>query len=55
MSYAPWAIPDKNSGNGNDTVSWIATPNTGRNQRSTLATFSASGVADKTLTIIQSR
>lgn len=27
MARAPWAIPNKESGNGNDSVSWNATPN----------------------------
>lgn len=54
MAYAPWAIPNKESGNGNDTVSWSASEHTGRSARTTTATFSASGVESKTLTIIQS-
>ena len=54
MAYASWASPNKTSGNGNDTVSWSASEHTGRSQRTTTATFSASGVDNKTLTIIQS-
>ncbi len=54
MAYASWANPNKNSGNGNDTVSWSATAHTGREARQTTATFAASGVESKTLTIIQS-
>lgn len=54
MARSPWAIPNKESGNGNDTVSWTATPHTGREARQTTATFAASGVESKTLTIIQS-
>lgn len=54
MAYASWANPNKTSGNGNDTVSWSASEHTGRNNRTTTATFSASGTEDKTLTIIQS-
>ena len=54
MAYAPWAIPNKTSGNGNDTVSWSASEHTGREARTTTATFSASGVESKTLTVIQS-
>ena len=54
MAYASWANPNKTSGNGNDTVSWSATEHTGRLQRQTSATFSASNVENKTLTIIQS-
>ena len=54
MAYASWASPSKTSGNGNDTVSWSASEHTGRNARQTTATFSASGVESKTLTIIQS-
>lgn len=54
MAYASWAIPNKESGNGNDTVSWSASEHTGRSPRTTTATFSASGVESKTLTIIQS-
>ena len=54
MARSPWAIPNKESGNGNDSVSWTATPHTGREARQTTATFAASGVESKTLTIIQS-
>ena len=54
MAYANWAIPSKTSGNGDDTVSWSASAHTGRSARTTTATFSASGVESKTLTIIQS-
>ena len=54
MAYASWANPNKTSGNGNDTVSWSATAHTGREARQTTATFAASGVDSKTLTIIQS-
>ena len=54
MAYAQWANPNKTSGNGNDTVSWSASEHTGRLQRTTTASFSASGVETKTLTIIQS-
>ena len=54
MAYASWANPSKTSGNGNDTVSWSASEHTGRSQRTTTATFSASNVENKTLTIIQS-
>ena len=54
MAYdKSWVNPDKTSGNGNDTVSWSANPRTGRTARQTTATFSASGVTPKTLTIIQ--
>lgn len=54
MAYASWVNPNKTSGNGNDTVSWSATAHTGREPRQTTATFSASNVEDKELTIIQS-
>lgn len=54
-NYAPWASPNKTSGNGNDTVSWSASAHTGREARQTLATFLASGVSPSPeLTIIQS-
>lgn len=53
MAYASWVNPDKVSGNGNDTVSWTGQSHTGRSSRTTTATFSASGVESKTLTIIQ--
>lgn len=53
MAYASWANPNKTSGNGNDTVSWTGSAHTGRSSRTTTATFSASGVESKTLTIIQ--
>lgn len=54
MARAPWAIPNKESGNGNDSVSWTASPHTGREARQTTAVFAASGVESKSLTIIQS-
>ena len=54
MAYASWVEPNKTSGNGNDTVAWTGQAHTGRNARQTTATFSASGVESKTLTIIQS-
>lgn len=54
MAYASWASPSKTSGNGNDTISWSASEHTGRSSRTTTATFSASGVESKTLTIVQS-
>lgn len=53
MAYASWVSPNKQSGNGNDTVQWTGTQHTGRSPRQTTATFSASGVESKTLTIIQ--
>ena len=53
MAYASWVNPNKTSGNGNDTVSWTGSAHTGRTARQTTATFSASGVTSKTLTIIQ--
>lgn len=54
MAYASWASPNKTTGSGNDTVSWSASVHTGRSARTTTATFSASGVESKTLTITQS-
>lgn len=53
MAYASWVNPNKTSGNGNDTVSWTGSAHTGRTARQTTATFSASGVTSKMLTIIQ--
>ena len=53
MAYASWVNPNKTSGNGNDTVSWTGSNHTGRSARQTTATFSASGVESKVLTIIQ--
>lgn len=53
MAYASWVTPNKQSGSGNDTVSWTGTNHTGRSSRQTTATFAASGVDSKTLTIIQ--
>ena len=53
MAYASWVEPNKTSGSGNDTVSWTGQSHTGRSSRTTTATFSASGVESKTLTIIQ--
>ena len=55
MAYASWVTPNKTSGNGDDTVSWSASEHTGRNSRTTTATFAASGVTPSpTLTIVQS-
>lgn len=53
MAYASWLTPDKVSGNGNDSVAWTGSAHTGRSSRTTTATFAASGVESKTLTIIQ--
>lgn len=53
MAYASWVEPNKTSGNGNDTVAWTGQAHTGRSARQTTATFSASGVESKVLTIIQ--
>lgn len=53
MAYASWVTPDKVSGNGNDSVAWTGSPHTGRTARTTNATFAASGVESKSLTIIQ--
>lgn len=53
MAYASWVSPDKVSGNGNDSVAWTGSAHTGRSSRTTTATFAASGVESKTLTIIQ--
>ena len=53
MAYASWVSPNKTQGNGNDTVAWSGQEHTGRTARQTTATFSASGVESKTLTIIQ--
>lgn len=53
MAYASWVTPNKVSGNGDDTVAWTGSVHTGRSSRTTTATFSASGVESKTLTIVQ--
>lgn len=53
MAYASWVEPNKTGGSGNDTVSWVGSAHTGRNSRSTTATFSASGVTPKVLNIVQ--
>lgn len=53
MAYASWVTPNKVSGSGDDTVSWTGSAHTGRSSRTTTATFAASGVESKTLTIIQ--
>lgn len=53
MAYASWVTPNKVAGSGNDTVSWEGQNHTGREARQTTATFSASGVESKVLTIIQ--
>lgn len=53
MAYASWVSPNKTQGNGDDTVAWTGQNHTGRNARQTTATFSASGVESKVLTIIQ--
>lgn len=53
MAYASWVTPSKVAGSGDDTVSWTGSPHTGRSSRTTTATFAASGVTSKTLTIVQ--
>lgn len=53
MAYASWVNPSKTQGSGNDSVSWSGQAHTGREARQTTATFSASGVEPKVLTIIQ--
>ena len=53
MAYASWVSPNKQSGSGNDTVAWTGQTHTGRSPRTTTATFSASGVESKVLTINQ--
>lgn len=53
MAYASWVTPSKISGSGDDTVSWTGSAHTGRSSRTTTATFAASGVESKTLTIVQ--
>lgn len=53
MAYASWVSPNKTQGNGDDTVSWTGQAHTGRSSRQTTATFAASGVTPKVLTIIQ--
>lgn len=53
MAHASWVSPNKQSGNGNDTVTWTGQAHTGRTSRTTTATFSASGVTPKVLTISQ--
>ena len=53
MAYSSWVTPNKTSGSGNDTVSWTGQEHTGRNSRTTTATFAASGVPNKVLTINQ--
>lgn len=53
MGYASWVTPNKQSGSGNDSVAWTGQAHTGRTARQTTATFSASGVESKVLTIIQ--
>lgn len=53
MAYASWVTPSVVSGSGDATVNWTGSVHTGRNSRSTTATFSASGVESKTLTINQ--
>lgn len=53
MAHASWVSPNKQSGNGNDTVTWTGQAHTGRTARTTTATFSASGVTPKVLTINQ--
>lgn len=53
MAYASWVTPNKTQGNGDDTVAWTGQAHTGRTSRQTTATFAASGVTPKVLTIIQ--
>jgi len=54
MAYASWLNPSKTSGSGDDTVSFSASEHTGRTARTTTATFSASGVESKVLSVTQS-
>lgn len=53
MAYANWVTPNKTQGSGDDTVSWTGQAHTGRNSRTTTATFSASGCDNQALTINQ--
>lgn len=53
MAYASWVEPNKTQGNGNDTVAWTGQAHTGRSARQTTASYNASGVTSKVLTIIQ--
>lgn len=53
MAYASWVTPSKQAGSGNDSVSWTGQEHTGREARTTTATFAASGVESKVLTINQ--
>lgn len=53
MAHAKWVSPNKNSGSGNDTVSWTGQVHTGRTQRTTTATFAAAGCDNVLLTINQ--
>lgn len=53
MAYASWVSPNKTQGNGNDTVAWTGQEHTGRSARQTTASYNASGVDSKILTIIQ--
>lgn len=53
MAKAAWLTATPTEGSGDGSVSFSATPHTGRKSRSTTATFKATGVADKTVTINQ--
>lgn len=52
MAYANWARVTPSSGSGNQTTSWTAEQNTGRNQRQTTAYYQAGSIS-RTATIIQ--
>lgn len=52
MAYANWARVTPSSGSGNQTTSWTAEQNTGRNQRQTTAYYQAGSIS-RIATIIQ--
>nr|DAF13285.1 MAG TPA: hypothetical protein [Caudoviricetes sp.] len=54
MAKAAWCTVNPTQGSGNVTVNVSATAHTGRSQRTTTLTFSATGVAAKTVSVPQS-
>lgn len=53
MAKANWVNLSKESGEWSDTVDVSATPNTGRNQRTTQLTWTGTGVQDQVRTVVQ--
>lgn len=53
MAKASWCTTNPSSGSGNGTVGVSGFEHTGRSSRSTTVTFSAAGVSDKPVSVVQ--